>query len=207
MTLLAEKSASKLAASPKSPRSLQECPNYQNALKRFQDLQLEVVGAKERINELDSTISRQGSGKVIDSEVNQLLAGELDGHVEINSLKEERATLGHRLSVMEEAVALQEKIVGQELYKASEQITATYLPDYRHIIDKQAEALESLKEIAIEELQFINQINSLGIHWHHYIRRMNFTAIGDVRLQVRDKPASVERIDHWLNEACEYDFI
>lgn len=207
MPLFAQKSVDGSIENPESPRSLNECPNYQNAVERHRELQMDVLGIKDEIREFDAAISDHALESSVGSEAAQFVSGKLEGQAILIDLKSKRHELGHRLSVLEEAVSLQAKIVDQELYKASELITATYLPDYRHIIDKQAQALESLKEVAIEEEEFIDQLKSLGIRWTSNIRRMNFLAIGDIHLETSNKSASVERIDHWLDEAVQYEFI
>jgi predicted nucleic acid-binding Zn-ribbon protein len=134
-----------------------EC--YRDADAKLQELQLHRDDLRRQDRELSSQLSRNHD---IRDEVQALLHG--DAAVDVVTVtRDEVAQVEHQLRVCLDAIELQRQAVQSARMEASAEIRKQALPEYRKIVQKMANTLAALREIAVEEYEFRNAMREGGV--------------------------------------------
>ncbi|MBU5635494.1 hypothetical protein KOM00_01975 [Geomonas sp. Red69] len=144
-------------------------------------LQIQKDEADRRVNEINRILSAKTEGDTnpVTEGALKLIAGEEVKAIEYSPLDDERANLYRKLTIIREAIRLQQNEIGQAENRYSIQAGKDLAPEYKKLVQDMVRGVVTLSKAVTAESRFRDQLSKSGIGFGvAFGNGMAFTKVG-----------------------------
>lgn len=185
--------------------NLMDNPEYATAQTKYVELQTDLVSTQKRYDAIVVHLNGEAGSTARQSSIVSAalkLIGRSDAStqtVSATTLRQDLGTVGERLQILKEAVAMQKTFLSELRDKVSRKCITDLMPAHREMVREIAKCILALDVALSVEYDFREELVQRDI-LTGAVRWMPLPGFGRTR-----DPNS--RVSAWLIEACEYGFL